>query len=516
MSNFSFFETSSAETSYVDSVKGITTFTNSGSEQWNPSKNTVQVAGAHGTSNNSVSAGGSYEVKFDSEDQAGSYGEHGVTNGGNAGISVSIRNAAELLLVFKDGVAVKWGSKYIGDDGILHLTYSFFPTGENLPEYYSDLKSKIQDSIGVQGTPYGYKWMEDRKVEIFTDEQQEAVRKVLEMFEEYIGVSFKKVSSGGDLLFANSTETVSSWNNLRYEEFFVYGPPGYVNSDVAGDIWFAAHDKLEESWEPGSENYAALIYAIGGALGLQDASVLDSQYPGLNKQLYTTMSYPEESSWLSSKTYAASLMPLDIVALQSLYGYPEDSSHQLPSPSNSYSSYLYSFWHPDISWIQLLYGTEDWTVNIQNQNTGLNDSTEPGIQSSDGKLIWNLGQTVSVWLGSGDDTINASVYYVSYNGFTTLDGGAGDDTYYFHTGWNKDAKYVVADASGKDVIKTTTSFEQAQLLMNGDLELIWPSGGGVTIENYEDNQIEKLVNGDYTVDLVSIVDSLGEFGISWL
>jgi serralysin len=110
--------------------------------------------------------------------------------------------------------------------------------------------------------------------------------------------------------------------------------------NAAGDVWLnrSQAEIAYSTYNDGSTLYFALLHEIGHALGLKhphdDGGTGRPTFPtlglsNLNEQLFTMMSYDESTSvaeWYasyglpSSVGYPSSLMPMDVIAIQSIYG----------------------------------------------------------------------------------------------------------------------------------------------------------------------------------------------------
>lgn len=175
---------------------------------------------------------------------------------------------------------------------------------------------------------------------------RQATASALASIQEIIGVSFVPTSSGlGQITFGLSTQPPGQGG-------YAYGPGyGYSYSSAtatissvtenaaAGDVWLNANTHwIETDWLAGGSAYATLLHEMGHALGLKhpfeataNGFTLDSAFENTS---HTVMSYhqapqstvvsvsgtPSGFSWQTSPVQPSTLMPMDIEALQYLYG----------------------------------------------------------------------------------------------------------------------------------------------------------------------------------------------------
>jgi serralysin len=269
-----------------------------------------------------------------------------------------------------------------------------------------------------------------------------------------------------------------------------------IYPNAAGDVWvnFTSNQIQFSSTNPGSTAYFVLLHEFGHALGLKHPhdsggtgrpTFASMGYSAADTQLLTIMSYNETTSiaaWLSafglpsSIGYPSSLMPLDVVALQSIYG-PNTITR---SGNTTYQLFnddlIETFW--DAGGKDMLSAAASafgWSVDI-----GLTDSTSGTLlgvatprswNSTTGKFYFNieevegsnfddllygneLGNDISGLSGAdslfgrvGDDTLDGG------SGNDTLDGGIGDD--------------VLAGGAGDDTASFTALRNEAALSISG-------------------------------------------------
>jgi Ca2+-binding RTX toxin-like protein len=236
-------------------------------------------------------------------------------------------NALDGLLYIRNGyVSARWnfpdavGSPVSSPGGVGHsvsLTYSF-PAAT--PAYFSE-----PTFLAFDGT------------------QKQATRAVLSSIGEVAGVNFVEVSGVGQMTFAMSSQH-SGQGGYAYTPSYSYSYSGttitsVTEQGIAGDVWLNRNAVWDaEDWLPGHSAHATLVHEIGHALGLKHPFESTSSgytlVSSLDNESHTVMSYtmaPHSRlisvsgtamsySWQETFLRPSTLMPLDIAALQYLYG----------------------------------------------------------------------------------------------------------------------------------------------------------------------------------------------------
>ncbi|WP_291994739.1 matrixin family metalloprotease [Candidatus Accumulibacter sp. ACC003] len=236
-------------------------------------------------------------------------------------------NALDALLYIRDGsTTARWnfpdavGGPLASPAGIGHsvsLTYSFLTA---TPAYFLESTLVAFDST-----------------------QKQATRDVLALIAEVVGVKFVEVSGVGQMTFAMSSQAAGQ-GGYAYSPSYSYSYSGatitsVTEQGVAGDVWLNRNAGWKaEDWQPGHNGHLTLIHEIGHALGLKHSfASTQSGYTlvsSLEDESHTVMSYARAPhsrlisvsgtamnySWQESFLRPSTLMPLDITALQYLYG----------------------------------------------------------------------------------------------------------------------------------------------------------------------------------------------------
>jgi hypothetical protein len=375
------------------------------------------------------------------------------------------------------------------------LTYSFIESGA-LPNYYSATSS--DSTAGKLSSAYSG----------FNQAQKEALASILALYEKFAGVTFVPATDGvGQLTFANSSGFAPPKNGLVTTAQVMLPGTATDPADLVGDVW--VNSRFEDgSWEPGSYNYLTLFHEVGHALGLAHPHNTGLTPESFIEDViqYTIMAYPAPG-----ELYPASPMPLDIEALQFLYGTPTDTRFVLPDPD---TPYWYSIWPLTTGDVDFSNLNLDWDIHLGPQTDVWDHKSDPAITGG-GLKIWLLHEGLNyVKVGSGNDrlTIDPSLFASPPSFY--LDGGAGNDRYVFE---NLTGQYLYAtinDVSGTDIIRFDANISQITHA-GSDLLLDW-NGGQVRIDDfYAGHVLEGVLFGDNPnaqvgIALVGLLDTLGD------
>ncbi len=247
--------------------------------------------------------------------------------------------------------------------------------------------------------------------------QKAAAEMAIASFESVAGISLVEVSNGGQISFGTNAQS----GTAGYASYPGYGWSsdsfGLISSvfeiSSAGDVWLSNTEAwAPNAFLPGGYGLHALLHEIGHAMGLKHPFEGAFQLSPLeNTKQYTVMAYnPHPHSLFRTVTMTGgggyqvfyqyvsqdSLMPLDILALQYLYG---------ANTSFNSGDTIYSF-DPNQPFIRTIWdggGTD--TISLANFSNGSRIDLEPGSFSS---VRINLGATPIGFVETHADLYNGT------------------------------------------------------------------------------------------------------------
>lgn len=209
---------------------------------------------------------------------------------------------------------------------------------------------------------------------------------------------------------------------------------------AAGDVWINVNSPANTlSYAPGTEGYFLALHEFGHALGLKhphdDGGTGHPTYSQagigtLNADWATVMSYEDDFDWNLRAWDPATLMPLDLIGLQSIYG-ANTSNH---SGNDTYNliadNYYQTIW--DASGTDLVSAagaSAGWNIYLPDLQLAQSSSVLTGAAllasedqlASPYTLYWLMGDIENATGSSYDDRIDGN------NLANVLNGGAGND-----------------------------------------------------------------------------------------
>lgn len=204
------------------------------------------------------------------------------------------------------------GYNYI--DALLALA----PNWNYLTTDGSHFRGVLYYSFDTAGTQY------ETGVQRFSDFQQAAARQILEYATTITGIPFAEVTdgNGADIRFAAANLQDTALDGACYVPYkYTNHPDGTLASySTSAVIYLDTKQPANFSPYPGSWGYQALLHEVGHALGLKHPF---DAYGGAE----STLAWPQQDttastvmSYSQSGSYTTTFAPLDLAALQFLYG----------------------------------------------------------------------------------------------------------------------------------------------------------------------------------------------------
>ncbi|MDD2885848.1 MAG: M10 family metallopeptidase, partial [Dechloromonas sp.] len=229
-------------------------------------------------------------------------------------------------------------------DGLLYIRNGYQTSRWNFPDAIGtplDAPGGIGNAVSLS---YNFpsslpSYSSETGFQVFDSSQKQATRTVLSSIEALIDVDFNEVSGVGQMTFGMSSQSAGQ-GGYAYTPSFSYSYGNNIFSvterEVAGDVWLNSNiDWTVADWTAGQDGYVTLLHEIGHALGLKHPfNGTNTLSASLDNESHTVMSYthaPNSAliavsgnlysySWVTSHLRPSTLMPLDIEALQYLYG----------------------------------------------------------------------------------------------------------------------------------------------------------------------------------------------------
>jgi uncharacterized delta-60 repeat protein len=335
-----------------------------------------------------------------------------------------------------------------------------------------------------------------------TETQKAAVRDVLHLYQEIVGLTFTEVADSGDggqLRFGTNLDNASGHSGYAY-----YPSP----NQVGGDVWINRADVSNTMPAVGNVAYWVLLHEIGHALGLkhpgpyEDGDTEPYLAAAVDTNQYTMMSYNNHGEGATTGYYVSSPMLYDIAALQFLYG---------ANTSTRAGNDTYTFDPATLAFETLWDGGGIDTIDLSNFTQDSEINLRPGAFSSLRVLVpgyeWvgplgndNIAIAYGVVIenaigGSGDDIL------IGNAADNILAGGLGNDTYFVDSPGDRIIE-TSALSSGIDSVHASLSWTLGANLEN--LELLSThrfSANGNDLDNsLTGNAAGNLLNGGSGAD----------------
>jgi hypothetical protein len=389
-------------------------------------------------------------------------------------------------------------------------TQTIAPTGANANPNTSSGDPQI-DGI-VSKSKWGFSWGDRTLTYSFYEDSvfggtyygtETGVREVSEGVKSNVRAILKNMSSFVNVNFQEVTESSTNYGRLRFmvsnapKYAYAYYPHTDNLASVAGDVHLSpAYDVSGDNFNgfqnsAGSHGYMSLIHEIGHAMGLkhphEDAPLLPEQ---LDNTTSTVMTYNFAGS------PAATAMPLDIKALQYLYG---SRSHSTADNTYRFTDKVDQYLVDD----QQFFSTANSTKQTIWDTDGIDtlDFSNLSIAESGYRLDMNP---------SGILTTNTAFNTAPYKNQTTsmygtviannvlvekLINSSSNDTIFANSAANTFSGYGPQRNTGNDVIWNASSQDTLDLLAytssdvsqsrsGNDLVIGLGSNRSVTVKNY--------------------------------
>ncbi|MDU8945499.1 Ig-like domain-containing protein [Ovoidimarina sediminis] len=322
-------------------------------------------------------------------------------------------------LIYGDPYRLNMGSE-IGTSAT--VTYSFANTA---PEYYPG-----EGSFAAT-------------FRAFSDAEQVATLEILSEIESFANLTFVEVADPGEATLVFGQADLSGFSGLAYK------PEGSEVGTTASDVWIdSVFAYLGDGFEGGSAQYFTLMHEIGHAVGLDHATLPESE----ENQKYTVMDAFGHPSYSGAPT---SFQLYDVAALQYLYG--ANSTHAAGDDVYNFDDLSD---RTEVIWDGGGHDTIDMSAATFGVGIDLNEGAFSSVASAGMENVAiAFGTKIEDAIGSQyNDVIvgnDADNLISGGGGNDSLFGGAGDDTYAIGAGWGKD---VIEDfAVGEDYLSFSNS-----------------------------------------------------------
>ncbi|HLO77317.1 MAG TPA: M10 family metallopeptidase [Magnetospirillum sp.] len=345
-----------------------------------------------------------------------------------------------------------------GSAPIVHADAAALPYYVNALLYPQDWRWNADYAHGT-ATTISYSFMTGNPgvyggFRVFSDADKAGAREALAEWSKVCNVTFKEVSSGGQIAFGNAD--VGGASGMTLWQGTTGASSGYKTTHA--DVYMSSTQSL--TYSDGSFGLRAILHEIGHALGMKHT--FDTSGPTLsgveNTAQYSVMSYDNPPSTPNSQPYTPQLY--DIAAAQYLYG---------ANRATNAGDTVYQFSASKASVMTIWDGGGNDTLDASNQTVNCTLDLRAGAFSSlgvyNGALARNdvciaYGTTIEKAVGgSGADTIignDAANVLVGGGGADKLTGGNGGDAFCFASA-TQGGDTITDFVSGTDHFEFTAS-----------------------------------------------------------
>lgn len=359
-----------------------------------------------------------------------------------------------------------------------------------------------------------------------TADEQTLARAALAEWHDIIGVNFKEVTLGGQILFTDEEDSTAGGQ-----------PSAYTEDTSSGGITSSAHVHISHSWVTNfgetlpsggqsldSYAFQTYIHEIGHALGLGHAGDYNGDAAYGSDALFANDSWATSIMSYFSQTdnfytgnqgftedYVLTPMIADIVAMQQIYGLSTttrtgNTTYGFHSTADRdvFNANIY----PDAAYTIYDSGgvdTLDYSGFSNDQLINLNPETFSNVGADIGNVSIGRGVVIENAIGgSGNDTLigNGVANVLTGNaGDDTLNGGAGADTMIGGTG---NDTYVVDDShdvvtenagEGADLVNASVTFT-----LGANVENLTFTGSAATYGT--GNALDNVITGNDAVNVL--------------
>lgn len=312
------------------------------------------------------------------------------------------------------------GSKWGGALGTaVRVTYSFPDPGST----WSTNRNSGYGPADAGGEPW------DVQYHGLNSSQENAVRIALQNWSHVANITFVETADNasvvGDIRIA-----FTAGGGMESDSYaFAYIPAPFA---YAGDVWLNSVQPASSGndFSLGAAGYTTIIHELGHAVGMDHPFSIPEFPIAFDSFKYTVMSYsdaPGHQDTGFSSLYPTTPMPLDIRALQYLYG-PNMTYHTGNDtyPYHERGNYYETIWDSGgIDTIQYNATTDSALIDLRAGNfSQLGDAvilSDGTIQNDDVAIAYNVIIENAIG-GAGNDTL------IGNDANNTLTGGQGNDT----------------------------------------------------------------------------------------